>query len=127
MMCLFIMIVWKASNLDHKTNRIRLVALVGVSGKTPLNCTQADRFQKLSRLKSSVLLQFWINSTKNFEECDTESLKYCSCTQCTAYANFFINEGPDGCLIWFGNLVDIRLFISENSLQLDLYVRLACT
>ncbi|RHN71847.1 putative protein kinase RLK-Pelle-DLSV family [Medicago truncatula] len=32
----------------------------------------------------------------------TESLKYCSCTQCTAHANFFINEGPHGCLIWLG-------------------------
>jgi hypothetical protein len=38
-----------------------------------------------------------------------------------------INEGPHGCLIWFGDLIDIRLLINEDSAQLELYVRLAAS
>ncbi|AES63662.1 putative protein kinase RLK-Pelle-DLSV family [Medicago truncatula] len=96
----------------------------GCIRKTPLNCTEADRFQKLSSVKLPMLLQFWTNSSMSLEECKVECLKDCSCT---AYANSVINEGPHGCLIWFGDLIDIRLFISEDSLQLDLYVRLAAS
>lgn len=96
----------------------------GCIRKTPLNCTQADRFQRLSRVKLPMLLQFWTNDSMNLEECKVECLKDCSCT---AYANSAINEEPHGCLLWFGDLIDIRLLISEDSAQLDLYVRLAAS
>ncbi|XP_045814807.1 G-type lectin S-receptor-like serine/threonine-protein kinase At4g27290 isoform X2 [Trifolium pratense] len=96
----------------------------GCIRKIPLNCTQADRFQKFSRVKLPMLLQFWTNSSMSLEECEVECLKNCSCT---AYANSVINEGPHGCLIWFGDLIDIRLLITEDSAQLELYVRLAAS
>ncbi|RDY08933.1 G-type lectin S-receptor-like serine/threonine-protein kinase, partial [Mucuna pruriens] len=96
----------------------------GCIRRTPLNCTQGDRFQKLSWVKLPMLLQFWTNSSMSLEECEVECLKNCSCT---AYANSAMNEGPHGCLLWFGDLTDIRLLINEEGSQLDLYVRLAAS
>ncbi|KAK7331834.1 hypothetical protein VNO80_28575 [Phaseolus coccineus] len=96
----------------------------GCIRRTPLNCTQGDRFQKLSWVKLPMLLQFWTNKSKNLEECKVECLKNCSCT---AYANSALNEGPHGCLLWFGDLTDIRHLINEEGVQLDLYVRLAAS
>ncbi|CAJ1961486.1 unnamed protein product [Sphenostylis stenocarpa] len=96
----------------------------GCVRRTPLNCTQGDGFQKLSWIKLPMLLQFWTNNSMSLEECKVECLKNCSCT---AYANSAVNEGPHGCLIWFGDLTDIRQLINEEGVQLDLYVRLAAS
>ncbi|KAK7328006.1 hypothetical protein VNO77_22100 [Canavalia gladiata] len=96
----------------------------GCIRRTPLNCTQGDEFQKLSWVKLPMLLQFWSNSIMSLEECKVECLKNCSCT---AFANSAMNGGPHGCLLWFGDLIDIRLLISEEGPQLDLYVRLAAS
>ncbi|KAG5113964.1 hypothetical protein JHK82_037233 [Glycine max] len=93
----------------------------GCIRRTPLNCTQGDRFQKLSAIKLPKLLQFWTNNSMNLEECKVECLKNCSCT---AYANSAMNEGPHGCFLWFGDLIDIRKLINEEAGQLDLYVKL---
>ncbi|XP_030931836.1 G-type lectin S-receptor-like serine/threonine-protein kinase SD1-1 [Quercus lobata] len=57
------------------------------------------------------------------KECEAKCLKNCSCT---AYANSDINGGGNGCLIWFGNLIDIRGYNQENPGQ-DLYIRLAAS
>ncbi|KAL2341983.1 hypothetical protein Fmac_009923 [Flemingia macrophylla] len=96
----------------------------GCIRRTPLNCTQGDRFQKLSWVKLPMLLQYWTNSSMSLEECEAQCLNNCSCT---AYANSALNEGPHGCLLWFGDLTDIRLLINEEGTQLDLYVRLAAS
>ncbi|XP_061368813.1 G-type lectin S-receptor-like serine/threonine-protein kinase At4g27290 [Gastrolobium bilobum] len=96
----------------------------GCIRRTPLNCTQGDEFQKLSWVKLPMLLQFWTNNSMSLEDCNMECLKNCSCT---AYANSAMNEGPHGCLLWFGDLIDIRLLLSEEGEQLDLYVRLAAS
>ncbi|TKY71597.1 G-type lectin S-receptor serine/threonine-protein kinase [Spatholobus suberectus] len=98
--------------------------LGGCIRRTPLNCTQRDGFQKLSGKKLPMLLQFWSNNSMNLEECKVECLRNCSCT---AYANSAMNEGPHGCLLWFGDLIDIRRLINEERIQLDLYVRLAAS
>ncbi|KAJ1376667.1 putative serine/threonine-protein kinase [Sesbania bispinosa] len=94
----------------------------GCIRRTPLNCTQDDRFQKLSWVKLPMLLQFWTNNSMSLEECEVECLKNCSCT---AYANSGMNGGPHGCLLWVGDLIDIRQLINEEGVQLDLYLRLA--
>ncbi|KHN19080.1 G-type lectin S-receptor-like serine/threonine-protein kinase [Glycine soja] len=96
----------------------------GCIRRTPLNCTQGDRFQKLSAIKLPKLLQFWTNNSMNLEECKVECLKNCSCT---AYANSAMNEGPHGCFLWFGDLIDIRKLINEEAGQLDLYIKLAAS
>ena len=62
----------------------------------------------------------------NLNECEVECLKNCSCA---AYANSNVSGGAHGCLLWFGDLVDIRIPINEvggNEVQ-NLFVRLAAS
>ncbi|KAF8052888.1 hypothetical protein N665_1494s0003 [Sinapis alba] len=53
------------------------------------------------------------------EECEARCLKDCNCT---AFANTDIRNGGTGCVIWTGDLLDIRNFAEGGQ---DLYVRLA--
>nr|KAJ0223006.1 hypothetical protein LSAT_V11C200092150 [Lactuca sativa] len=55
-------------------------------------------------------------------ECKKECNLKRNCS-CTAYANLDVRNGGSGCLLWFGNLTDIRDF-EENQ---DLYIRIAMT
>nr|POE76379.1 receptor-like serine/threonine-protein kinase sd1-8 [Quercus suber] len=95
----------------------------GCVRRTPLECQRKDSFMKLEWVKLPDLLEFWLNKSMSTKECEAECLKNCSCT---AYANSDINGGGNGCLIWFGNLIDIRGYNQENPGQ-DLYIRLAAS
>ncbi|XP_030971955.1 receptor-like serine/threonine-protein kinase SD1-8 isoform X2 [Quercus lobata] len=98
----------------------------GCIRKTQLNCTEGDRFLELKGVKLPNLLQFWINKNMNLKECEVECLKNCSCA---AYANSNVSGGAHGCLLWFGDLVDIRIPINEvggNEVQ-NLFVMLAAS
>jgi hypothetical protein len=55
----------------------------------------------------------------SLEECEGFCLKNCSCT---AYSNLDIRGNGSGCLLWFGNLNDMRVFSQSGQ---DLYVRMA--
>ncbi|KAJ7946880.1 G-type lectin S-receptor-like serine/threonine-protein kinase [Quillaja saponaria] len=98
----------------------------GCRRRTQLNCTESDGFLKLSKVKLPNLLQFWINNNFSLGDCKLECLKNCSCT---AYANSGVDGGPHGCLLWYGDLIDIRLLTSgaSDNVQLDLYLRLAAS
>ncbi|KAM3696599.1 hypothetical protein ACB098_06G052400 [Castanea mollissima] len=95
----------------------------GCVRRTPLECQRKDNFMKLEWVKLPDLLEFWLNKSMSTKECQAECLKNCSCT---AYANSDIDGGGNGCLIWFGNLIDIRGYQQENPGQ-DLYIRLAAS
>ena len=43
----------------------------------------------------------------NLEECDKACLRN---GNCTTYTNSDVRSGGSGCLIWLGDLVDIRMF-----------------
>ncbi|KAF8024019.1 hypothetical protein BT93_F1274 [Corymbia citriodora subsp. variegata] len=77
----------------------------GCIRKAPLNCSQEEGFLKLSMLKLPDLIDVWVNKNMSLEECKAECLKNCSCT---AYSNSDVRGGGSGCLMWFGNLIDIR-------------------
>ena len=52
-------------------------------------------------------------------------LKYSMCLRncsCTAYANSDIRDGGSGCLLWFGDLNDIREYTENGQ---DFYIRMA--
>ncbi|KAI3466173.1 hypothetical protein Pfo_022836 [Paulownia fortunei] len=53
-------------------------------------------------------------------ECQAECLKNCNCT---AYANPYVTGGGSGCLMWFGDLIDIREIHGADSKQI-IYIRL---
>ncbi|KAL2496094.1 G-type lectin S-receptor-like serine/threonine-protein kinase SD1-1 [Forsythia ovata] len=56
----------------------------------------------------------------SLNECQSQCSKSCSCT---AYANPFISDGVSGCLMWFGDLIDIREPPGADS-NINIYIRL---
>ncbi|KAG5597725.1 hypothetical protein H5410_038957 [Solanum commersonii] len=89
----------------------------GCVRKTQLNCLQRDVFLKYSHIKLPDTRNSWSNVTMTLEECKDICSKNCSCM---AYSNPDIRGS--GCLLWFGDLLDIRK--GTNGLQ-EIYIRMA--
>ncbi|KAL1567084.1 putative serine/threonine-protein kinase receptor [Salvia divinorum] len=93
----------------------------GCTRTTPLNCLNGDDgFLEVKRVKYPDMLRTWLNTSMGLEECKVECLKNCSCTAC---ANPYITNGGSGCVMWFGDLIDIRQFPEAGDNQ-NIYVRL---
>ncbi|KAK3199307.1 hypothetical protein Dsin_022722 [Dipteronia sinensis] len=86
---------------------------------SPLDCRSGDRFIKLTGLRLPDLVETSLNDTMSLQECESKCLKDCSCK---AYANSNSSGGGRGCLMWSGDLIDIRKHVNESSGQ-DLYIR----
>nr|POE76396.1 g-type lectin s-receptor-like serine/threonine-protein kinase [Quercus suber] len=89
----------------------------GCVRRTPLECNR-DGFLKYTNVKLPDTSSSWFNITMSLEECEELCLKNCSCT---AYSNLDIRGKGSGCLLWFGNLNDMRV---DQDGQ-DIYIRLA--
>ena len=83
--------------------------------------TKKDGFIKFNNLKVPDIRNSWINGNMTLDKCRARCWENCSCT---AFANSDITGGGSGCIIGFGDLVDMRQL--ENAGQ-DLYVRLAAS
>ncbi|CAL5393193.1 unnamed protein product [Camellia sinensis] len=92
----------------------------GCVRSVPLDCQNGEGFVKVLQVKLPDLLEFRLNIGMSIKECEEECLKNCSCI---AYANSNISGGGSGCLMWFGDLIDIRESFQDNSEQ-DIYIRL---
>ncbi|KAL0308037.1 UNVERIFIED_CONTAM: G-type lectin S-receptor-like serine/threonine-protein kinase [Sesamum calycinum] len=92
----------------------------GCARSRPLNCRGGDGFIGVPGVKFPDMLKFWVNTSMNIGECPAECLKNCNCT---AYANPYITDGRSGCLIWYGDLIDIREVYGADSKQI-VYIRL---
>ncbi|KAM0002222.1 putative protein kinase RLK-Pelle-DLSV family [Helianthus debilis subsp. tardiflorus] len=86
-----------------------------------LDCSAEEGFQKFSSLKLPDTQNAMYDSHMSLRECEVACKSNCSCT---AYANPNMTEGAAGCLLWFGDLIDLRVY-SQNGQ--DLYVRLAAS
>ncbi|KAF8389591.1 hypothetical protein HHK36_024108 [Tetracentron sinense] len=95
----------------------------GCARRIQLDCQKGEGFIKIVGVKLPDSLHFWLNMNLSLKECKAECLKNCSCT---AYANSDIREGGSGCLLWFGDLNDIREFNQGDSMQ-DIYIRMAAS
>ncbi|XVE80252.1 hypothetical protein DITRI_Ditri14bG0124800 [Diplodiscus trichospermus] len=93
----------------------------GCTRRKPLACDGGDSFLKQTGLKLPDTSKSWADISINIKDCEKLCLKNCSCT---AYANLDIREGGHGCLLWFGDLIDISDF--TEGVQ-DLYMRLAAS
>ncbi|GFP90252.1 g-type lectin s-receptor-like serine/threonine-protein kinase at4g27290 [Phtheirospermum japonicum] len=91
----------------------------GCVRRTPLSCRD-DVFLKYSGLKMPDARRTWYNESLSLEECEAVCLRNCSCT---AYSNLDISNGS-GCLLWFGDLVDIRQLSGEPQ---EIYIRMAAS
>ncbi|KAI8007524.1 G-type lectin S-receptor-like serine/threonine-protein kinase [Camellia lanceoleosa] len=85
---------------------------------TPLDCHN-DGFVKFSGIKMPDTRESWYNTTMTLEECKEVCLKNCSCT---AYTNLDVRGSGSGCLLWFHDLIDLRVS-SDNGL--DIYIKMA--
>ncbi|CAL5402890.1 unnamed protein product [Camellia sinensis] len=92
----------------------------GCVRRTVLDCKNGDGFLKYSGVKLPDTQSSWYNWTMTLGECREVCLKNCSCM---AYSSLDIRGGGSGCLLWFDDLVDIRLF-NEGGGQ-DIYIRMA--
>nr|GMD96443.1 G-type lectin S-receptor-like serine/threonine-protein kinase At4g27290 isoform X1 [Ipomoea batatas] len=91
----------------------------GCHRRVPLKCKNGtDGFKKYSGMKLPDTTHSWFNTTMNLKECEQTCLKNCSCT---AYSSLDISNGGRGCLLWFNDLIDMRL-LSQNGQ--DIYIRL---
>ncbi|KAH6795740.1 hypothetical protein C2S51_036726 [Perilla frutescens var. frutescens] len=90
----------------------------GCNRSTPLNCEKGDGFLKYSGVKLPDTRSSRYNTSMSLEECKAVCLKDCSCM---AYSSLDISRGNNGCLLWFGDLVDMR----EISPGQDIYIRMA--
>ncbi|CAA3028733.1 Serine threonine kinase [Olea europaea subsp. europaea] len=85
---------------------------------TPINCQNGDGFLGVEA-NFPHRFQFQLNTSMSFNECKAQCSKSCSCT---AFATPFI-DGISGCLMWFGDLIDIREPPEADS-KVNIYIRL---
>ncbi|KAA8523805.1 hypothetical protein F0562_010228 [Nyssa sinensis] len=92
----------------------------GCVRRTNLDCQKGDGFLKYSGIKLPDVRNSSFDRSMNLEECRMVCLKNYSCM---AYSNLYVStEGGSGCLLWFGDLIDI---IEYNQDGQDIYVRMA--
>ncbi|XP_056171843.1 G-type lectin S-receptor-like serine/threonine-protein kinase At4g27290 [Syzygium oleosum] len=97
-----------------------LVWTSGCVSKNPFNCSRGEGFKRLKGVKIPDLLQFRMNTSMTLKECELKCFQNCSCR---AYANVDATGGAKGCLLWFGDLIDVRKLI-EYANQ-DLFIRVS--
>ncbi|KAJ4823215.1 hypothetical protein Tsubulata_013989 [Turnera subulata] len=85
----------------------------------PLDCGRGEGFVKHEGVKLPDTSHSWFNQSMTLKECQELCLKNCSCV---GYANSDVRNGGSGCLLWFGDLIDIRQFTTAGQ---DIYIRVA--
>ena len=87
---------------------------------TELSCEDKDKigFVKFVGLKLPDTTYSWVNKSMNLNECRVKCLNNCSCM---AYSNSDIRDGGNGCVIWYGDLIDIRQVAASGQ---DVYIRM---
>jgi hypothetical protein len=86
-----------------------------------LSCQDKIEFAKFVGLKLPDTTNSWVNRSMNLEECRVKCLNNCSCT---AYSNSDIRDEGSGCVIWYGDLIDIR---QNNANGQELYIRMSAS
>nr|AAL17677.1 S-locus glycoprotein [Raphanus sativus] len=90
----------------------------GCIRKTRLSCS-GDGFTRMKNMKLPETTMATVDRSIGVKECEKRCLSDCNCT---AFANADIRNGGTGCVIWTGELEDIRTYVADGQ---DLYVRLA--
>lgn len=92
----------------------------GCVRKTKLECSK-DKFLMLKNMKLPESTTAFVDRTVNLQECRKMCLENCSCT---AYSNANISNGGTGCVMWSGDLMDMRDYAEGGQ---AFYVRLAAS
>ncbi|RDX60514.1 G-type lectin S-receptor-like serine/threonine-protein kinase, partial [Mucuna pruriens] len=90
----------------------------GCERNKSLSCNKPAGFVKFEGLKVPDTTHTLLDKTIGLEECKVKCLKNCSCM---AYANSDISGGGSGCVMWFGDLIDLKQYETNGQ---DLYIRM---
>ncbi|XP_021299443.1 G-type lectin S-receptor-like serine/threonine-protein kinase At4g27290 isoform X2 [Herrania umbratica] len=93
----------------------------GCVRKVRFNCGEGEDFLEYSGIKLPDSRHAWYNRTMDLKECKKQCLENCSCT---AFANLDIRDGGSGCILWFGDLIDMREFEENGEI---IYIRMAAS
>ncbi|XXG69575.1 hypothetical protein AAC387_Pa06g2400 [Persea americana] len=94
----------------------------GCVRRRSLDCDgKGDGFLRLENVKLPDTSRTRVEPGLSLEACKEECLKNCNCT---AYASADISEGDRGCLMWDGELVDLKVFSDGGQ---DIYTRVAAS
>lgn len=91
----------------------------GCIQEEPLDCTKNHDFIKISGVKLPDTTYTWVNGSMSLRKCKEACLKNCSCM---AYSNSDISGRGNGCVLWFGDLIDMRRLF-DGGQELDLFLR----
>ncbi|XP_061368787.1 receptor-like serine/threonine-protein kinase SD1-8 isoform X2 [Gastrolobium bilobum] len=92
----------------------------GCVRNTNLECV-SDKFLHMQNVKLPETTTAFVNRSMTLVECEDLCHRNCSCT---AYANIEITNGGTGCVMWIGELIDMRQYSDGGQ---DLYLRLAAS
>ncbi|CAN7087031.1 unnamed protein product [Brassica oleracea var. botrytis] len=81
-----------------------------------------DGFTRMKNMKLPETTMAIVDRSIGVKECEKRCLNDCNCT---AFANADIRNGGTGCVIWTGELEDMRSYATGATDSQDLYVRLA--
>ncbi|KAG5020644.1 hypothetical protein JHK87_016499 [Glycine soja] len=85
--------------------------------KHPLSC-KYDGFAQVDGLKVPDTKRTHVDQTLDIEKCRSKCLNECSCM---AYTNYNISGAGSGCVMWFGDLLDIKLYsVAESGRRLHI-------
>ncbi|KAJ0550477.1 putative protein kinase RLK-Pelle-DLSV family [Helianthus annuus] len=101
---------WRRADWSSGCQRIEPLACGNENG-------YGDSFPNITGVKFPDTNVSWYNQSMTLAECEVACKRNCLCM---AYANSDITNGGSGCLLWFSDLVDIRL---DDETQ-QLYIRM---
>ncbi|TMX04646.1 hypothetical protein EJD97_006172 [Solanum chilense] len=90
----------------------------GCVRRIPLDCKREHVFIKYSGIKLPDTKHSQYNKTMTLEGCEQVCSTNC---YCTAYSSLDISNGDKGCLLWFGELVDIRKLSERGQ---DIFIKM---
>ncbi|KAG7630917.1 PAN/Apple domain [Arabidopsis suecica] len=90
----------------------------GCVRKSRLNCHRDGFFLLMKRMKLPGTSTAIVDKTIGLNECKERCSKDCNCT---GFANKDIQNGGSGCVIWTGELMDMRNYVVGGQ---DLYVKI---
>ncbi|GKB56410.1 putative S-locus glycoprotein domain-containing protein [Tanacetum coccineum] len=93
----------------------------GCKRSRALDCGPGEGFIKFPSMKLPDTENAVYDGSMSLQECEVACKNNCSCT---AYANPNNTRSGVGCLQWFGDLIDVRIYSLNGQ---DLYVRLAAS
>nr|XP_043620432.1 G-type lectin S-receptor-like serine/threonine-protein kinase At4g27290 [Erigeron canadensis] len=90
----------------------------GCRRKIPMDCGPGEGFKEYFNLKLPDTQGSWYDQSMTIKECERMCKSNCSCT---AYTKSNISGTGSGCLMWFGELIDMRTFDENGD---SLFIRL---